>query len=85
MRNHFEHDIATNHWHWEADKLCNEQIRTACLSDIAKTLRRIEAAINSLGADGIHELIRLATKQAKRRERRLKARGRKKPRLRRVA
>jgi hypothetical protein len=49
-------------------------IAAACAQDAARTLLRIEILMRSLGADGLHTLIQLAAKDARRRDRRRRAR-----------
>ena len=73
MSARFAKDIAeaAMAWTWELPThgtVSNETLRTATLVDIARSLRCIRAAIDSLGVDGIHGLIRLAAKEHRRRE-----------------
>lgn len=51
-------------------------IAAAAAQDIARTLLRIENLMRSLGEDGLHDLIRLAKKDACRRESRRLAKQR---------
>ncbi len=61
-------------WDWDDSAA---HIQAAATQDIARTLLRIEASLNSLGADGLHTLIQLAVKNERRRERLRLARAKK--------
>ncbi len=58
-------------WNWThttdgSGNLTPDQISNAALLDLAKTMRRIERNLLSLGSDGIHSLIRLQAKELQR-------------------
>lgn len=50
-------------WSWDDSVL---QIQTACIQDLARTLRRIEQLLLNLGHDGIHEVLQEHRHQARR-------------------
>jgi hypothetical protein len=73
-------EIVNVWWTWRTDAagmLTDLSIQTAALVDLARTMRRIETQIQTLGNDGIHQLIREELKELRRKTRARKTRGKK--------
>lgn len=71
-RQYTAREVVTQGWRW-TPPFSNDGIRTAALVDIAESLWLIKCQLDSLGYDGVHEVIRrMRTKLRKPRKKRAK-------------
>ncbi len=75
------HDVSVAGFVYTANDtggMSTEQITAACVEELCYIMRRIECQLNSLGRDGLHTLIRVATRNERAREKARRARARRK-------